>query len=235
VFRFPPLTPVARALLIALVVSFVLCAVLENFVGVPVVMLLALLPTVSLLTPLQVFTHLLVLPPSSDGLIMLLLSSLFLWLCLVPVEAAWGPKRAIQLILAAAVGSAAAALLFGLILPSFGGLVLGPGAITLAAIAGYVASVPRNAMISFGSVGMPARNLLLTNVAISVMYFLVNKNGSALVADLGALGTGLLFTRFLVMAPQRAPSRKRTSSSRLRLVKNEKDDDDDDEPKHWLN
>jgi membrane associated rhomboid family serine protease len=164
----------------------------------------------------------------------LLLGSLFLWLCVVPVEASWGRTRAIQLSLAAAVGSAVPALLFGLLLPSFAGLVYGPGSITLAAIAGYVATVPRGALISFGSVGMPARSLLWTNIAISAMYFLVNKNGSALVADLGALGTGLLFARYVVLTPART-SRKRTSSSRLRLVKNDKNDDDDDEPKHWLN
>jgi membrane associated rhomboid family serine protease len=232
VFRFPPLTPFARALLIALVVSFVATAILENFVGVPVMMLLALLPTPTVLTPLQVFSHLLVLPASGDGLFMLLLSSLFLWLCLVPVESSWGRTRAIQLTLAAAVGSAASALLIGQLVPSFAGLVFGPGSITLAAIAGYIATVPRHAVLSFGSFGMPARNLLWMNVALGVMYFLVYKNASSLAADLGAIGTGLLFARYVVMVPQKS-GKKRTSSSRLRLVKNE--DDDDDEPKNWLN
>jgi membrane associated rhomboid family serine protease len=232
VFRLPPLTPFVRALLVTLIISFVVSAILENFVGVPVVQPLALQPVpLTALTALQVFSHVLIIPPDAGGVFSLLLSLLFLWICLVPIESSWSRTRAIQLTLAAAVGSSLPALLVGLVLPAYAGPVLGPSAITSAAVAAYVASLPSNAVLNFGQAGIPARNLLWFFIALDVMFFLVSKNAAQLAADFGALGTGLLFTRYVVLAPRRAP-RKRGGSSRLRLVKS---DDDDEEPKRWLN
>jgi membrane associated rhomboid family serine protease len=236
VFRFPPLTPFVRLLLIGLVASFVLTAVLQNFVGVPVVALLALNTTaLSVATAWQVFTHVLVMDPSPNAVFQLLLSLLFLWWCLAPLEQQHGRTRAIQLTLIAAVSAALPALLVGLVLPGFAGLVGGPGAVTLAAIAAYVALLPSHAEMALGRLTIQPRHILWFNIALSFAGFLTTRNAAQMAADLGAIGGGFLFVRGLLMRPDKRPifGAKRSSGGRLRLVKRE--DDDDDEPKRWLN
>ena len=234
-FRFPPLTPYVRVLLIGLVASFVVTAVLQNFVGVPVVALLALNTTsLSVATLWQVFTHVLVMEPSPNVVFQLLLSLLFLWWCLAPVEQQHGRTRALQLTLVAALSAAIPALLVGLAMPGLGGLVGGPGAITLAAIAAYVALLPSHAEMALGRLTIQPRHILWFNIALSVVGFLTTRNASQLAADLGAIGGGFAFARGVLMRPAKRPifGAKRTSGGRLRLVKRE---DDDDEPKRWLN
>lgn len=232
-FRFPPLTPFVRALLIGLIASFVLCAILENFVGVPIVALLALNPTI--LTPftgLQLFTHTLVIPPTPGIVLSVILSLVFLWWCLAPLEERYGRTRAMQVCVVASLGAALPALLVGLTLPKFAGIVAGPGAITLAAIAAYVALLPPHAEMSIGRLGIQVRHILWLNIALSVAGFLTTRNAAQLGADLGAIGSGILFTRHILLRPPRRTSEpKRSGPSRLRLIKN----DDDDEPKRWLN
>jgi hypothetical protein len=233
VFRFPPLTPFVRVLLLGLVASFVLTAILQNFVGVPVVALLALNTTaLSIATSWQVLTHVVVMDPNPGVIFSLVISLLFLWWCLSPIEQEHGRTRAMQLCVVAAVSAALPALLVGLILPGYAGLVGGPGAITLCAIAAYVAMMPAHAQMSIGRFGFQPRHILWFNVAISVAGFLTTRNAAQLAADLGAIGGGLAFTRLFLLRP-RGPifGAKRTSGGRLRLVKR----DDDDEPKRWLN
>lgn len=234
-FRFPPLTPYVRVLLIGLVASFVLTAVLQNFVGVPVVALLALNTTaLSVATVWQLFTHVLVMDPSPNAVFQLALSLLFLWWCLAPLELQHGRTRALQLTVIAALAAAIPALVVGLLLPGLGGLVGGPGAVTLAAIAAYVALLPSHAEMALGRLTIQPRHILWFNVALSVAGFLTTRNASQLAADLGAIGGGFVFVRGLLMRPEKRPifGAKRTSGGRLRLVKRE---DDDDEPKRWLN
>jgi membrane associated rhomboid family serine protease len=234
VFRFPPLTPFVRVLLIALVASFVLGAILDNFMDAGVIRLFALNTTaLSPFTALQVFTHTLVIPPLPGVVFQLLLSLLFLWWCLAPLEEQFGRARAIQLSLLGTVGAALPALAIGLVFPNFAGIVAGPGAITLAAIAAYVALLPGQAELNLGRFSIRARVILWLNIALSVVGFLTTKNAAQLGADLGAIGVGILFTRHVILAaPRRAAAARRGSNPRLRLVKK---DDDDDEPKRWLN
>jgi membrane associated rhomboid family serine protease len=229
----PPITPFVKALLISLLALFVAGAILQNFVGVPIVAMLVLTPIpLSPLTALQVFTHVLIEPPSEHSTWQLPISLLFLWLCLAPIEAHWGKARAIQLCLVAAVTGAAAAVLVGLVLPRFAGPLAGPGTMTLAAISAWVGTQGPHAVGGFGNTRFPVHYVLWFNLGLVFIGFLVSGNAANFAADLAAAGGGYLFARKVLLAPQRAPSRKRTSSSRLRLVKN---DDDDDEPKHWLN
>ena len=77
-FRLPPLTPYVRAMLIALGVVFTLSAILENFLGVPVVRFLALeTRALSVLTPLQLLTHVWIVPPNPNAVFWLALSGFF--------------------------------------------------------------------------------------------------------------------------------------------------------------
>jgi hypothetical protein len=134
----------------------------------------------------------------------------------------------------AALSAALPALVVGLVLPNFGGLVGGPGAVTLAAIAAYVALLPSHAEMALGRLTIQPRHILWFNIALSVAGFLTTRNASQLAADLGAIGGGIAFVRLVLMRPTARPAfgGKRSSGGRLRLVKSE---EDDDEPKRWLN
>jgi hypothetical protein len=230
VFSFPPLTPFVRAFLITLGASFVACAILTNFVNVPVIRMLAL--STYPLTPwtaLQVFTHALIIPP--EGAFALILAVVFVWWWLPHIESGWGRARTIQLCLVAVVCESVPTLLLGQLLPNYAGTVWGPSGISLASISAWVIMIGPDTRAGFANISFPARNWIWISLALTFINFISFKDVTHLVAELGAIGGGLLFARYVVSAPLKAP-RKRTSSSRLRLVKN---DDDDDEPKTWLN
>ena len=126
-FRLPPLTPLVRSLLIALVGLFVLFAILENFAQLPVLELFILEPRrLSPLTPLQLFTHIFIQPPDSNAVFWLLLSCYFLWLIVAPFEERYGKRRVLELVLLSAPSSGVPALLVGQIMPGFAGPIFGP-------------------------------------------------------------------------------------------------------------
>jgi membrane associated rhomboid family serine protease len=237
VLRLPPLTPFVRSLLIALGVIFVMGAVLGNFIGVPIVQLLALDPiSVGVPTLWQVFTHALFLPPDSEAVFQLLLSILFIWWMLAPFEAEHGRARAIQLSIVATVAAALGALLVGQLLPAhFAAYVCGPSPITLAAFCGPPMLVPPNARLSvFGMFKVRPIHLIYFAMGLSVVYVLTTRNAAALAANLGAIGGGIGYVKLWMLRPppRNTPNKRQRmrESGRLRLVR-----DDDDDPKRWLN
>ncbi len=236
-FRLPPLTPFIRALLISLVALFVLEAVLQNFLDVPVFQLLALNPmALSLQTVWQVFTHVLIVPAQPGFIFSLLLSLLFIWWIMAPFEARYGRTRVMQLSVVAALSAAAGAILAAQVAPGFSSLVFGPQAITLAGMCAYAMLLPPHAELSFfGMFQMRPMQLIYIVLGLSILSFLTSKNAAQLAADLGAIGGGIGFAKiWMLRAPRRKTfgggKPKKKSSPALKLVKRE-----DEDPNRWLN
>lgn len=235
--RFPPLTPAVRALLIALSSLFVLGAVLQNFLDVPIYYWLALSTrSLSPATLWQLITHVMVVPPDPGVLFSFALSLLFIWLILAPFEARYGQARVLQLTLVSAVSSAIPALLVGQFFPNFAGSLAGPHTITLAAIAGYAATLPPQAEMSFfGVLPMRAKHLMAIIVAFSVIGFLTTRNAAQLAADFGAIGGGVLFCKYWLHRTPSYKPRKGRGGPKLRAIPGGNDRDSNGDPKRWLN
>jgi membrane associated rhomboid family serine protease len=235
VLRFPPLTPAVRALLIALLSLFVVEAVLQNFLGVPVFELLALHTRgLSVATAWQLFTHVLVVPPVPGSVFALALSLVFIWLILAPFEARYGRDRVVQLAVVSAVGAGVPALLIGQIAPRMAGDLAGPATITLAAISAYAAILPPHAEVSFfGVLPMRAQHLIGIVIALSVLGFLTTRDAAQLAADLGAIASGVGFCKLWMQRPSRPKPRRNPprKAPHLRAVP----DDDSKASKRWLN
>jgi membrane associated rhomboid family serine protease len=227
VFRLPPLTPFVRQLLITLFAIFVLVAVAQNLLHIPVLRLFALDTTaLSVATLWQLFTHVLVVPPTS--VLPFFISLLFIWLILPPFEERYGAARVLQLALLATLCSAVLALLVGFLLPQYSAPIAGPETITLAAMSAYAVLLPPNAEISFfGVLPMKSQHLLYVVVGFSLLGFLTSLNATSLASDLGAIGAGVAFVKWWM---QRPPPRRKTFSKRpskptkLRVVGRNDDD-----------
>lgn len=231
-FGQPPLTPYARVMLITLVAVYVVTAICENFLAIPVVSWVAL-PTqrITLLTPLQLVTHMWVTPPDPLAPLWLAINCYFLWRIMPPFEAEYGTRRTVQLSLVAALASGACGLLVGLVVPGLSAALAGPQAIVLGVAAAYVVLLPRHAEFDFFGARLKPLQMLWVLLGISVFFFLQHRSASTLAADFGAVGAGYLFARYWM---QRRPPRKaaKKGSTRLRVVGR---DDDDEGPKRWLN
>jgi membrane associated rhomboid family serine protease len=224
-----------RVQLIALLVIFVLTAILQNFVGISIVELFALdTHALSVLTPLQLFTHVFIVSPNSNAILWLAVSGYFMWLILAPFEQRYGARRVIELTLVAAVCAGIPALASGLLLPSMAAPLAGPQVITLSAICAYGVLLPPYAEVSFFGWMLKPKHLLLVILGFSVIGFLTSRNLAALAADLGAIAGGIAFVKYWMQRPPpRRGTKRPKGSTRLRVVG--RNDDEPREPKQWLN
>jgi len=233
VFRLPPLTPIVRVQLIALLVIFVLAAIMRNFVGISFLELFALeTRALSVLTPLQLLTHVWIVSPDPNAILWLALSGYFMWLIVAPFEQRYGARRVIELTLVAALSSGLAALAAGLLFPRMAAPLAGPQTITLSAICAYAMLLPPYAEVSFFGWMLKPKHLLLVILGFSVIGFLTSTNLAALAADLGAIAGGMAFVKYWMQRPPPRRGSKRPKTSRLRVVGR---DEDEAEPKRWLN
>lgn len=216
-FQLPQLTPFVRKLMITLGVTFVVVAIVNRLVF-PVLGLLVLeTRELSLATLWQVFTYVLVVPPTN--VLSLVLSLLFLWWILPPFEERYGATRVFQLALLGTLGAAFAALLAGLLFPGSAAPEAGPGPITLAAMSAYAVLLPPYADISFfGVLPMKAKQLLWVVVGFSLLGFLTTWTVTHLAADLGAIGAGVLFVKYWMQRPPRRRTFQRKTGGKLRVV-----------------
>jgi membrane associated rhomboid family serine protease len=232
VFRLPPLTPLVRAFLIALVALFVLFAILENFVQMPVLELFILEPRLlSPWTPLQLFTHVWILPPAPNAVFWLAFSGYFLWLILAPFEERYGRRRVVELVVVSALSAGLPALVAGQLMPNFAGPIAGPQTITLCALSAYAVLLPPYADVSFFGIMLRPKHLLWTLLAFNLIGFLTSRNAAMLAADLGAMGGGIAFVRYWMQRPPPRKSKKR-AAGKLRVVGGT---DEESGPKRWLN
>ena len=217
-----------KKLIIGLFAAYVLQLVLENWMGVPIVSLLAMTPGSIALW--QLVTYVLV---DSSHPLMFLIGLVFIWWALSPFEIGYGPRRTLQLCLTTILAASAPAYLVGMAVPGSPPLV-GSQPLWFGAIAAITWLHRDQQMSLFGMMAMSAKQFLLLLLGMSVLMFLASKNHTQFVADLGAIGGGLGFVRWMKRPRGARPARKSTPRARGFKVIRGGGGEDEDRPK-WLN
>ena len=215
-FRFPPLTPFVKKLLIALFGTWIAQILLQNWLNVPMFEIFALdtaHPGVQTLW--QLGTHVFAFPTGPQAVFSMLIILLFLWLMLAPFEQRFGQKRTIQLCIVSTLAAAFLALLAGALAPAASRLY-GAQAILLGSIAAFAWSYRGQGRMSFfGVIDMKPVHIIYLVLALSVLMFITSGDAVALAADLGAIGGGVAFIEWLRRPPKRRrrPKRRKKQSS----------------------
>jgi membrane associated rhomboid family serine protease len=233
VFRFPPLTPFVKKLLIALFGAWIVQIILQNWAGVPMFEFLALnTASPGLQTLWQLGTHVFAFPTGPQAVFSMLISLVFLWWMLAPFEQRFGEKRTIQLCVATALSSAFLALIVGLLVASPSALY-GAQALLLGSIAAFAWSYRgQGRMNLFGVIDMKPVHIIYLVLALSALMFMTSGDAVALAADIGAIGGGMAFIERLRRPPgrRRRPWRRKKKKSSFDVVQGGRAD----EPR-WLN
>jgi hypothetical protein len=224
-FGFPRLSALVKKLLFVLLFAYVAQLVLDGWLDLQIVGLLAMQPGGFALW--QLVTYVLV---DRGHPMMFLIGLLFLWWALSPFELGYGPRRTLQLVATTILSASIPAYLLGLIVspapPLYGSSPIWFGAIAA------TTWLHRDQQIAlFGAMQMSARQFLWLLLGISVLMFLASKNQTQFIADLGAIGGGIGFVQWM-KRPRRAPGSK--SKPKARGFKVIQGGNDDDRPK-WLN
>ena len=235
-FRFPPLTPLVRACLATFLTAYVGLLIAVNWLGqAELGGLLALNTTAGpwIGNAWQVFTYVLVQDTTPNGVMGFLVSALFFWWIVVPYEQTFGTKRTVQVLIASGLGGSIPALAIGVFLPDvlFGlaPLITGP----IAAWAWAMRTL-RQEINLFGVWPMKPTTLILLLLGITALDFLASRSFMNLVADLGAVGAGILFTERMSRPPSKRTRKKsggRRRGPALQVIEGGKDGD----PPKWLN
>jgi hypothetical protein len=221
----PRLSAVVKKLLFVLLFAYIAQLVLDGWLGVQIVALLAMQP--GGLALWQLVTYVLV---DRGHPMMFLIGLLFLWWALSPFEIGYGPRRTLQLVATAILSASIPAYLLGLIIFPAPPLY-GSSPIWFAAIAATTWLHRDQQIALFGAMQMSARQFLWLLLGISVLMFLHDKDQTRLTADLGAISGGIGFVQWM-KRPRRARSTK--SKPKGRGFKVIQGGNDDDRPK-WLN
>ena len=232
-FRFPPLTPLVKKLLIALFAAWIVQILLQNWAGVPTLALLALnTGSLGIHTLWQLGTHVFAFPTGPQAVVSMLLSLVFLWWMLAPFEQRFGQKRTIQLCVVSALSAALLGLLAGLVAPNPSPL-FGAQAIILGTIAAFAWSYRGQGRMSFfGVIDMKPVHIIYLVLAFSLLMFLISGDAVALAADLGAVGGGMGFIEWLRRPPKRR--RRRVKRGQRKSSFDVVEGGRADEPR-WLN
>lgn len=222
-----------KALLIALAAAFLAQLVAGGWFSFSWDAAFALSPTLQFETLWQVLTY----PFVQDGL-GFLISAVFLWLAMAPLEAAFGTPKTIQFLFVVTLAAAAPVLIVGLLgqgtdaaVVQFGPVVLSPlysvNPHIAAAIMAYAWPLRHSGPLRlFGVVSLTVRQLLGVLILMSALPLLAGRNITHLLANLGAIGAALMFIRPASSRGAKKPKRKNDAG--LRLIK-------DDEPPKYLN
>jgi hypothetical protein len=217
----PRITPTVKQILIGLLVAYVAQLVLENWFELRVFGWLAMTP--GALLPWQLVTYVAV---DRNNPLMFLITLLFTSWSLTTFDLTFGPRRTLQLCLASVLGASVPAWIVGFALdtatPLYGATPLLYGGI--AAMCWLDLSRP---VSLFGALTMTAQQLLLLLVGIAVLMFLFDKNVIHLVGELGALGGGILYARWLrrPRTPRKPPpSRRPPRSGGFKVIKGGQDE-----------
>ena len=215
-FRFPPLTPFVKKLLIALFGAWIMEILLQNWAGVPIVDVLALhTGSLGLATLWQLGTHVFAFSTSPQAVFSMLITLVFLWWMLAPFEQRFGQKRTIQLCVVAALSAALLGLVVGLLVAN-PTPIYGAPALILGAIAAFAWSYRGQGRMSFfGVIDMKPVHIIYLVLALSGLMFLTSGDAVHLAADLGAIGGGMGFIEWLKRPPKRRrrPKRRKKQSS----------------------
>jgi membrane associated rhomboid family serine protease len=218
---------VVRNLIAGLGAAYVAQLILENWLGVPIVDYLALVPQI--FAPWQLVTYVFV---DRSHPVMFVLGLLFIYWALAPFERDLGPRRALQLCAVVVIAASVPAYLFGFVIPG-ASLLAGSSPLWLGGITATAWLYRDQPLSLFGVLTLTARQLLYVLLGLSALNFLASKNHTQLVADLGAMGGAALFARYLQRPRRRPPSKRpKPRPSGLRVI--EGGGSGDDRPK-WLN
>ncbi|MGB5545435.1 MAG: rhomboid family intramembrane serine protease, partial [Polyangiales bacterium] len=180
-FRFPPLTPFVKKLLIALFSAWIVQILLQNWAGVPIFGLLALdtkQPGVATLW--QLGTYAFAFPTGPSSVFSMLIELVFLWWMLAPFEQRFGEKRTIQLCAVAVLASAVMALIVGMLIPSSAPLY-GAQAILWASISAFAWSYRGQGRMSFfGVIDMKPEHIIYLMLGLSALRFITSGDAVAL-------------------------------------------------------
>ncbi len=214
-FRFPPLTKFVKATLVTLLVVFVTQLIVDGWLleGNPFFDALALrcgpVATLGIHTAWQVFSYVLV----ARDPVSFLIGGVFFWWVIAPLEQSIGLKQTAQLCFVTTIGAAIPAVLIGLLFP---GILIGINPIIIGAIGAFAWMYRfRGKMSFFGVLPLTAMQMLALIVGLSVLMFLFTKSFVDLAADLGAVGTGMLFGHHLSRPKSRRPKKKKRGKDPL--------------------
>ncbi len=232
-FRFPPLTPFVKKLLIALFGAWILQILLQNWAGVPMFEVLALdTRNPGIRTLWQLGTYVFAFPTGPQAVFSMLITLVFLWWMLAPFEQRFGQRRTVQLCVVAALAAALCGLVVGLIVANPSRLY-GAQAILLGSIAAFAWSYRGQGRMSFfGVIDMKPVHIIYLVLALSLLMFLTSGDAVALAADIGGIGGGMGFIEWLRRPPKRRKRRKsrRRKKGSFDVVQGGRSD----EPR-WLN
>lgn len=233
-FAFPPLGALTKKIILVLFGAFIVQAILEVWVGMPVFRTLALNPTeLGAATLWQIITYPLVELPAA--IFKLLLSLLMLWWFLSPFEHRYGRIRTLQLCAVAVLSAALLALSVGY-LSLGGGLFLssylaGADPIGLAALCAFALIHRRSQILLFGVFAMKPMHIILLSIGLSVLMFLISRDVTTLCAHLGAMGGGAGYVKWLEKPPRSKRRRPRRGvEASLHVLQGGRP-----EPPRWMN
>lgn len=241
--QFPPLTPVARAVMIAAGLAFVAIALAEGLGHLPITEWLALGGGEwSIAVPWKVVTYALVMPPVEESILWLVVSVVFAWLILSPFELRHGPRATWIGVAGTTVAGGLGAWLLGLgarRLGFSGGIEYGLGAMTFGMLAAGVWASGTEIVSLFGRIPLRRIQVIALLAAFSVFQFAAfgAHNTAALGGDLSAIAAGLLFAKWLLRPVRPKKVKVRRGGPLLRAIpggRSEDSDPEDDKPR-WLN
>jgi len=228
VLRFPPLTPLTKFLLLGLFGTYIAAIIAENWLSVPAFALLSLNAVhIGLPTLWQPLTYVLAWPTDVDHLFGMLLTLLFLWWMVPPFEQSFGRRRTIQLLIATSLSAALLALVTGMFFSQAAPLY-GAGSALLGLIAAFSWAFRHKGQMSlFGVLPMKPLHIIFIALGFSLLVFLMSKDFVGLMADLGAVGGGVLFAEWMSAPKKPTRPKKRKGGPDLRVV--------DGDKAHWIN
>ena len=184
---------------------------------------MALLPRPGLRSAWQIFTYPLYQPPEVFGI---LLSFVFFWWIVAPYEQSFGKANTLRVLAVTTITAALPVLAFGFLFGDgvsevvrAGPVNAGPLFSVHSQILGVIAALSwamryRGKMSLFGAFSLSPVQIILLLLALSALHFLATTNITNLLADLGAVGGGILYTCLLYTSPSpRDRTRSRMPSS----------------------
>ncbi len=224
----PRLSAVVKKLILGLLAAYVLQLVLQNWMGIPVVGLLAMTPAGPGLWQLVTY----VLIDGSGNPLMFLFGLLIIWWTLSPFEIGYGAKRTLQLCLCSLLGASVPAYLMGFVLPGSPPL-FGSSPLWFGGLAATTWLYRDQQMSLFGVMPMSGKQFLWLLLGLSVLFFVFDKNHTQLIASLGAMAGAIAFARWM-KRPRRPQTVRRPSQRPSGFKVIQGGGGDDGRPK-WLN
>lgn len=215
-FRFPPLTPFVKQVLIGTFGLFVVSLLVERTAELSLFALLALDPNLSFASLWQVLTHAFVYPAAPGSVLGIIIGLAFLWWIASPFEQRFGKRRTGELLVVSALAAGLSGLAAAQVIPAT--VQYGTGALILGLITAYARSLPPSSSVQFfGIMAVTPKQLVFVVMGLSALFALAAANYASLVADLGAIAAGWLYMNWIMRKP-RTKKRKTSAPSPFQVI-----------------